>query len=157
MRLLHFEPDSKRYDLCYQALLFSKAPLQRNELKAHGALLTKLEEIGQCANPARGRNDVALYDSVTGGDVLVEEREFEILVRLLDGTIAETHKAFTRELDQTLDWLAGVQPWVNPAPVARAAPPAVDQRMPFIVPDGDDLPEDAMWPKNVAGEVKRDG
>src|SRR6185436_1742202 len=72
LRQLTFDylDETKRYILCYQALVFGKAPLARNELRAHGSLLTKLERIGVIANPVRDDGAVMLYKTIKGGQVI---------------------------------------------------------------------------------------
>lgn len=123
LKLLQFDPhdDTKRYVLCYQSLCFAKAPLARNELRAHGALLTKLESIGMIANPGRAEGDVALYKNVHGGRIVVDGEEYGLLERFLVAFVPDVHRSMSREMDGVLAWLAAA-PSV-PEPMAEVVVP----------------------------------
>lgn len=104
MRLLEFGPfnEEKRFVLCYQALVFARAPLARNELRAHGRLLTALEAIGEVSNPGRDKDAVQLWHCVAGGTIRLEEDEFAILHRFLEAFVPDVHRALSREMDAAI-------------------------------------------------------
>lgn len=104
MRRLTFgeSNDSKKFSLCYQALVFAQAPLARNELRTHGSLLTKLEAIGEPANPGRKPDDVELWHCPAGGSILLEDAEYLLLRRFLEALAPAVHRSLTRELDRAI-------------------------------------------------------
>lgn len=121
MRVVHFEPASKRYEIAYQSLLYSPLPIAKHERKTHGSALSKLESIGQVRpiiNGATGEgrepgpDDVRLYVSVTGGDLALEEAEWDLLARHVEATVQSPTfaKALLREADAFLDALAASPP-----------------------------------------------
>ncbi len=106
-RRLEFGPndEQKRFILCYQSLCFSKAELARNELRAHGDILTELEKIGITSNPGRSESEAPLYKCPNGGYVVLDEMRFMILKRFVEGFVPEVHRTLTREMSACLEWL----------------------------------------------------
>ncbi len=133
MRTISFDPSSKRYELAYQSLLFSPLPVQGNERKVHGELLDKLEKIAQLKQMYDGQNqpreygpdEIRLYASIQGGDVLLTEPEFSLLKRHVTAMAdAPTFsKVMSREMDALIEYLETVpknaeEPAPQPAPAA---------------------------------------
>ena len=127
MRTLNFEPGGRAFDLCYHALIFSPLPVQRNELRTHGVILTKLEAIGQVRLPVDkdgavrefGPDELRLFMCVQGGTVVLEDAEWDFLKRHMDATVPNVNKALSRDLDRALDWLEKI-PAELPTPAAQS-------------------------------------
>jgi hypothetical protein len=117
MRILKFQPTARSFDLCYQAAIFSNVQLDRAGLKTHGAILDKLEAIGQ-VKPAvdmqTGKeraylpDEVRIWQTIAGGDVVLENAEWELLKTLLVAAIPNVGKSLTRELDATITYVEGL-------------------------------------------------
>lgn len=109
-RRLEFESldKDKRFILCYQSLCFSKAELARNELRAHGDILTELEKIGVLSNPGRNESETALYKCPNGGHVVLDELRFMILKRFVEGFVPDLHRSLSREMALCFEWLEKV-------------------------------------------------
>jgi hypothetical protein len=125
MQRLVFGADDKNriFIMCYQALCLARAPLHRNELRAHGRLLTKLEAIGIVANPDRGDGEMALYKCPDGGEVFVEGDEYELLKRFLEAFIPDLKPALSRDMSATLEWVDAA-PGVSPKVTVENSAPA---------------------------------
>lgn len=107
MRRLDFDPgdDERRFILLYWSLCNSPAELPRNEVRAHGDLLTKLEGIGQISNPGRPELAPAEYRCVGGGNILVTESEYAVAKRFVNKALDIVNRAFSREMDRLMTWL----------------------------------------------------
>lgn len=120
MRVVRFEPSSRRYEIAYQALLFSPLPVHANERKAHGEILSKLEAIGQLkqmydgqgAPRGYGPDEVRLYVCVSGGMVLLTEAEWDLLKRHIVAMVeAPTFsKSLLREGDALVEYVTTIPP-----------------------------------------------
>lgn len=127
MRTLHFDPDSRKYQRLYACLVSGvKTNNSREEGRTHGALLDKLETIGQIKppiNPDTGAprdffdGEVRFYVTVTGGVIVLENAEWRMAVDHCTACIPRIHAALSRELEQTLAWLEAL-PEEQPKPAA---------------------------------------
>jgi hypothetical protein len=115
VRTLHFEPDSRKYERLYGCLMVAPIQLRdRQEQRTHGSLLDKLEAIGQ-VKPAIDVNTGKVRDfmpdelrfmvTVTGGEIVLEDAEYEIAKRFCDACVPVIHHSLSRELERTLAWL----------------------------------------------------
>lgn len=126
MRTLHFEPNSALYERLYICLMLSPAALAKNELRPFGRLVGALESIGQVRAPTNDdgtprefiENELRFYVTVQGGDVTIEESQYDLAKKHADASIPTIHKSKARELDALIDYLATV---VELAPAALAA------------------------------------
>jgi hypothetical protein len=107
MRRLDFDPGDadRRYMLLYWCLCNSPAELARNEVRPHGELLSKLEGIGQIANPGRPQMAPAEYRCIGGGNVMVTEIEFTLAKRFASRGLEIVSRTWSREMDRLLTWL----------------------------------------------------
>lgn len=118
MRTLRFEPDSRKFERLYACCIGSPMQLRdRGQQKLHGAILDKLETIGQVKPPVDAQtgvprdfipDEVRFYVTVAGGAIVLEDAEYELLKSLTEATIPVMHKSLTRELEATLTWLEGL-------------------------------------------------
>lgn len=113
MRTLAFDPTDRKYDFAYQSCVYGEPPKDRTEGKLLGVVTDKLERIGQLV-PLKddkgnlrspNRNEIRLYDTPGGGIVVLEEAEYDLLVRRVTGVIPTTIPAFARDVERTLAWL----------------------------------------------------
>jgi hypothetical protein len=121
MRVLEFgrDDDARRYILCYQALCYAEGELERSEVRVHGSLLTKLETIGELANPDRRAGDLPLYRCPAGGSVHVSEHEYAILKRFLVAFLPKLVRALSRQYEAALEWCDNVAEMKEPAAPKR--------------------------------------
>lgn len=132
MRTLSFDPTDRKYDYLYQACVFGDAPKDRTAGKVLGALLDKFERIGQGvplvddkgAPRDLGRGEVRLWETVSGGDVVLEEAEYDLLVARALAMIPTTKPAFVRDMERALAWLETLPKQDAAALAARPDEPA---------------------------------
>lgn len=113
MRTLTFDPTDRKYEVIYQTCVFGDAPKDRTEGKALGSVCDKFEAIGQLVpllddkGRARqpNRNEIRLYETVGGGVVVLEEAEYDLLVRRVTAAIPTTIPGHVREMERALSWL----------------------------------------------------
>lgn len=112
-------PDHQ-YDIVYQSLMSSPLPLRGStERKLHGELVTKLEAIGTPvpkfdatgAEREVRADELQLFQCLEGGNIDVSAPEYDLLQRHVTATVdAEVFpKVWSRQGQQTLDWLASVK------------------------------------------------
>ena len=130
VRTLSFDPTDRKYEFCYNACVYGDAPKDRLDGKLLGVVLDKLEVVGQLVplkdekgNPrSPTKNEIRLYDTPGGGRVVLEEAEYDLLVRRVTAIIPTTMPAFARDVERTLSWLEGLekQDAAAPAPTGGA-------------------------------------
>ena len=110
MRHLVFGPRDaqRRYILCYQALLFADASLARNELGAHISVLSKLEAIGVESNPDRPAGVVKLFGCPAGGEIALDDTEYELVKRFLGAFVPRIPGEMSRDMAAALAWIEKV-------------------------------------------------
>ncbi len=131
MRTLSFEPDSTSYERIYAILVTGDPVRDRGQAKLHGDVLDKLEKIGQVkpavdleGNPREfKRDELRFYVTVTGGDVVLEEAEYQFVKDRCTAAFPGIHVSLTRSLDRAITWLEGL-PKQEPAPKSDPMPAA---------------------------------
>ncbi len=117
MYTMRFEPTSRYYERVYAAAVTGEAPKDRPERKALSAALDKLERIGQplpFLDLATGksrekiRGEVTLYESVSGGDVELENAEFDVLKHRTLEQCKGAHPSLVRETEALEAWLEAI-------------------------------------------------
>src|ERR1019366_9358511 len=108
MRTLQFDPLSRQFDIVYSSLLQSPLPLRgATERRTQIGLLISLVTIGQLkptrdtlGNPREPtRDELHLYETVSGGSIAVNEAEFDLLKKHVTATVDSDGfpKAWSRE------------------------------------------------------------
>lgn len=121
---LEFDPGDLRYERLYAAIINSpEFPRDRNEAKAVGKLLDKLECIG-AVKPAQDRegnrrphvrDELRLYETVLGGTVTLETRDHELCVKHVMACIPRTPNVLQRGLEDVLVMLEAVAATAQPS------------------------------------------
>lgn len=120
MRTIQFSPNDLRFDICYSALYQSPLPLRGStERKTQIAVADKLEGIGavigvrdQQTGEVREhrKNELVLYETITGGAVTLTEPEYDLLKRhataLIDSEVFP--KAWARQGESLVEMLDAV-------------------------------------------------
>lgn len=129
MRTLVFQPDSKHYEQLYWALIMSPLPPTKEDLPVLAAVLPKVRAIGQIkpaidnqGNPRKHLTDeVKFYVTVAGGDVNLEEQEYQWAMKHADAAIAGVHKGAAEDYFTMLEYVKSVEKWdATPSPAASA-------------------------------------
>ena len=116
MRTLSFDPTDRRYERIYAVLVTGEPVKDRTEGKTHGAVLDKLENIGQPIpltdendkpRPAK-RGELRFYETVGGGTVGLEEAEYELVKDRMTLAIRGSHVSLSRETERIVAWLEGL-------------------------------------------------
>jgi hypothetical protein len=99
---LDFEGKSREYEVCHQAALFGKVPLNRQSGRIMERLLDKLESIGV---RAQKEGEYQLYDLRLSPpySIELEQEEFELLCKCFDAM--EWRATGIRAVNRTIDWL----------------------------------------------------
>lgn len=136
MRTLSFEPDDRRFEQLYAVMIAGEPVRERSQGKLHGAVLDKMERIGQvkpavneAGDPRPHKADeLRFYITVAGGEVVLEEAEYELLKARCVAAFTWVHVSLTRRLEGALDWLESL-PKQDAAtrPVSPVAPAIVDE------------------------------
>lgn len=129
MRTLTFEPEDSRYELLHAILITGPPNRDRRSGKVHGDVCDKLEAIGQVkplrddhgvSRPHRDE-DLRFYITVSGGDVVLEDEGFDLVVARAVAAVPTVLPHKSRDLERMLAWLEGL-PKQDPRPVKAGAP-----------------------------------
>lgn len=114
VRVLSFSLDDRKYERIYGWCVTGAPIKDRTQSKVHGAVLDKLEGIGQVKPPVDEktgqpreflRDEIRFYVTVMGGRVVLEEAEYELVVERVTAAIAGVHPSLSRDYEKTLSWL----------------------------------------------------
>lgn len=113
MRTLTFEPSDIRYDMCWSCATMLPTfvggmpvfSLGQGEVDDHVALVKKLKSIGQLINPNRERGQNAVYETVAGGAIDLENAEYALLLRMVEAAVPVINVAISDRYQDTRNWL----------------------------------------------------
>lgn len=116
MRTLVFEPDDKRYERIYGWMVSGQPLRDRGQARIHASVCDKLEAIGQQRLPVDEKGDprpykpdeLRFYVTVTGGAVVLEEAEYEMVQQRTEAAISTIHPSLTRDYERALAFLESV-------------------------------------------------